>query len=340
MKNPYKRLSFEERVKIETLLKEHFSPTQIAKKLDRTTSCITREINKYPKNKYDAYFATANAAGLASDKHYLKSKINQNPILKKYVYQCIQRKWSPELISQILKKKYPNDKSIWVSHETIYLHIYRDAPKYIKEMLIQNLPQSRTYRGNHNRGTNRKATIKDQVRIDKRPNELNDRIIPGHWEGDLVLGKNRESAIGTLVERTTRTLIIVPLKAKDSLSVRLAFQKAYKNIPKFLKKTLTYDNGTEMAQHLTFTLNTKIPVFFANPYSPWERGTNENTNGLIRKYFPKGTDFNLITNKELKYVQNQLNERPRKILEYETPNNAFENCIKNNKINKNQLSKA
>ena len=340
MKNPYKRLSFEERVKIELLLKEHFSTSQIAKKLGRDKGTISREINKYPKNEYDAYYATANTAGLASGKHYLKSKINLNPILKKYVYQCIQRKWSPELISQILKKKHPNEKSMWLSHETIYLHIYRDAPKYIKEMLIQNLPQSRTYRGNHNRGTNRKATIKDQVRIDKRPTEANDRIVPGHWEGDLVLGKNRESAIGTLVERTTRTLIIVPLKAKDSLSVRLAFEKAYKNIPRFLKKSLTYDNGTEMAQHLTFTLNTKIPVFFANPYSPWERGTNENTNGLIRKYFPKGTDFNLITNKELKYVQNELNERPRKMLGYETPNNAFENCIKNKKINTNQLSTA
>ena len=340
MKKPYKRLSFEERVKIKLLLNEHFSSTQIAEKLGRDKSTITREINKYPKGKYDAHIATANAVGLASDKHYLKSKINLNPILKKYVYQCIQRKWSPELICQILKKKNPNDQSMWLSHETIYLHIYRDAPKYIKELLIQNLPQSRTYRGNHNRGTNRKATIKDQVRIDKRPTEVNDRIVPGHWEGDLVLGKNQESAIGTLVERTTRTLIIVPLKAKDSLSVRLAFQKAYKNIPKFLKKSLTYDNGTEMAQHLTFTLNTKIPVFFANPYSPWERGTNENTNGLIRKYFPKGTDFSLLMNKDLKYVQNELNERPRKMLGYETPKNVFEQCKKNKKINKNQFSTA
>jgi IS30 family transposase len=340
MKKPYKRLSFEERVKIELLLKEHFSPSQIAEKLGRTNSTITREINKYPKFKYDAHFANSNAAGLASDKHYRKSKINLNKILKKYIYKNILRRWSPELISQTLKIDYPNDQSMWVSHESIYLHIYNSAPKYIKEILIEKLHQSRTYRGNHNRGTNRKPTIKDQVRIDKRPIEVNDRIIPGHWEGDLVLGKNRESAIGTLVERTTRTLIIVPLKAKDSLSVRLAFEKAYKNIPKHMKKSLTYDNGTEMAQHLTFTENTKIPVFFANPYSPWERGTNENTNGLIRKYFPKGTDFNLIMDKELKYVQNELNERPRKVLKYKTPKNTFEQCVKNKKINKYQLSTA
>lgn len=340
MKKPYKRLSYEERVKIELLINEHFSPTQIAEKLGRNKSTITREINKYSKIKYDANFATADAAGLASEKHYLKSKININPILKKYVYRNIQRKWSPELISQTLKIDYPNDTKMWISHESIYLHVYRDAPKFIKEILIENLPQSRSYRGNHNRGTNRKYTIKDQVRIDKRPVEVNDRIIPGHWEGDLVLGKNRESAIGTLVERTTRALIIVPLKAKDSLSVRLAFEKAFRNIPKSMKKTLTYDNGTEMAQHLTFTKNTKMPVFFADPYSPWQRGTNENTNGLIRKYFPKGTDFSLLMNKELKYVQNELNERPRKVLKYKTPKNVFEQWIKNKKINKNQFSTA
>ena len=337
MKKPYKRLSFEERVKIEFLLKEHFSTSQIAEKLGRTKSTISREINKYPKINYDAYYATASAAGLASDKRYHKSKINLDINLKQYVYQSIQRRWSPELICQTLKIEYPNDQSMWLSHESIYLHIYSCAPKYIKEMLIEKLPQSRTYRGNHNRGTNRKSTIKDQVRIDKRPIEANDRVVPGHWEGDLILGKNRDSAIGTLVERTTRMLIIVYLKAKDSLSVRLAFENAFKNIPRCMKKSLTYDNGTEMAQHIIFTENTKIPVFFANPYSPWERGTNENTNGLIRKYFPKGTDFNLITNKELKYVQDQLNERPRKTLQYKTPNKAFEECIKNIKINKNQL---
>ena len=340
MKKPYKRLTFEERVKIELLLKEHFSHSQIAEKIGRTKSTISREINKYNQSEYSAFYATACATGLASEKRFRKSKINLNINLKQYIYKNIQRRWSPDLISKTLKIDYPNDQSMWLSHESIYLHIYNCAPKYIREILIEKLPQSRIYRGNQNRGTNRKSTIKDQVRIDKRPIEVNDRIIPGHWEGDLVLGKNRESAIGTLVERTTRTVIIVPLKAKDSLSVRLAFEKAYKNIPKHMKKSLTYDNGTEMAQHLKFTENTKIPVFFANPYSPWERGTNENTNGLIRKYFPKGTDFSLIMNKELKYVQNELNERPRKILKYKTPKKEFEQCIKNKKINKNQLSTA
>ena len=159
--------------------------------------------------------------------------------------------------------------------------------------------------------------------------EVLDRVIPGHWEGDLVLGKNRESAIGTLNERTSRMVIIVPLKNRDSKSVRIAFEKAFKTIPKHMKKTLTYDNGTEMAQHKEFTKNTKIKVFFAHPYSPWERPTNENSNGLIRDYFPKGTDFNLVSKKRLKEVQNQLNERPRKVLDYRTPKEVFQHHVLN-----------
>ena len=147
--------------------------------------------------------------------------------------------------------------------------------------------------------------------------------MPGHWEGDLILGKNRESAIGTLVERTTRFLIMVPLKKKDATSVRKAFEKAFSNIPKHLKLSLTYDNGTEIAQHKLFTKNSKVKVYFAHPYSPWERPTNENTNGLIRDYFPKGTDFNLLSKKDILEVQNKLNERPRQTLEYESPLNTI-----------------
>jgi IS30 family transposase len=142
-----------------------------------------------------------------------------------------------------------------------------------------------------------------------------------------VMGKESESAIGTLVERTTRTIIIVPLKKKDATSVRKAFEKEFQSIPRQMKKTLTYDNGSEMAQHKLFTKNTKIQVYFTHPYSPWERPTNENSNGLIRDYFPKGTDFNTITKKRLKEVQNQLNERPRKVLNLQTPKEVFDSLI-------------
>ena len=154
---------------------------------------------------------------------------------------------------------------------------------------------------------------------------MGNRIEPGHWEGDLILGKEGKSAIGTLVERSSRVLILVHLKGKDSLTVRKAFERAFKHVPRHMKKSMTYDNGTEMAQHALFTKNTKTDVYFADPYSPWQRGTNENTNGLLRSFFPKGTDLSLITKKQLKQVEIKLNQRPRRILNYETPANIFLN---------------
>ena len=194
-------------------------------------------------------------------------------------------------------------------------------------MLISELRQKRKNRGNTRRGTDKRTTIKDPIRIDERPEEVIGREIPGHWEGDLILGKNRESAIGTLVERSTRNTILVHLKARDAKTVRKAFEKEFKQLPKLMKKSLTYDNGTEMAQHKLFTKNTKVQVYFTHPYSPWERPTNENTNGLLRDYFPKGTDLSSVTKKRLKQVQNELNERPRKVLDYHTPNEVFDKMI-------------
>jgi IS30 family transposase len=148
-----------------------------------------------------------------------------------------------------------------------------------------------------------------------------------HWEGDLILGKDRASAIGTLVERTTRAVILVHLKARDSKTVRLAFEKKFKALPDLMKNSMTYDNGVEMAQHKLFTKNTKVQVYFTHPYSPWERPTNENTNGLLRQYFPKGTDLSLISKDRLQFVQDELNERPRKTLDYRSPAEVFNEMI-------------
>ena len=214
-----------------------------------------------------------------------------------------------------------------ISHEAIYLYIYLHSKKELKNLLISELRQKRKYRGNVRRGTDKRTTIKDPVRIDERPEEVKARLIPGHWEGGLIMGKDRSGAIGTLVERTTRTIIIVPLKAKDATTVRKAFEKEFQSVPKQMKKTLTYDNGTEMAQHKLFTKNTKIQVYFTHPYSPWERPTNENSNGLVRDYFPAGTDFSTIPKARLKEVQNQLNERPGHVLGYKTPKEVFEEMI-------------
>ena len=169
----------------------------------------------------------------------------------------------------------------------------------------------------------RRSGITDIISISERPEETEGRTVPGHWEGDLIIGKGHLSALGTLVERTTRLTLLVPLKKKDAMSVRKAFASAFKRIPKKMAKSLTYDRGSEMAEHKLFTKETKIQVYFADPYSPWQRGTNENTNGLIRQYFPKKTDFNEVTLAAIKKAEERLNSRPRKALGYYTPSEKF-----------------
>jgi IS30 family transposase len=332
MKTPYKRLNRDHRIEIEKQLALGKNNLEIARLLSVHPSTISRELKRVEKGHYSNLKAEANYVHNLLDRRLGKSKIESNPKLKNFVYSHLELHWSPQQISITLKQFYPFDPTMQISHESIYFHIYIQPKKEVEKLLISKLRQKRSYRGNTRRGADKRTTIKDPIRIDERPAEVLTREIPGHWEGDLILGKNRESAIGTLVERTTRFLIIVPLKKKDATSVRKAFEKAFSNIPKHLKLSLTYDNGTEMAQHKLFTKNTKVKVYFAHPYSPWERPTNENTNGLIRDYYPKGTDFNLIAKKDLNEVQNQLNERPRKTLEYESPLNTISRLYIQKKI--------
>lgn len=178
----------------------------------------------------------------------------------------------------------------------------------------------------------RRQRIQDIISISVRPKKVKDRIVPGHWEGDLIVGKNHKSAMGTLVERTTRLTLRVPLVAKDAFAVRVAFAKAFSKILKQFRKTLTYDGGSEMSEHKLFTKETKIQVYFANPYSPWQRGTNENTNGLIRQYFPKGTDFHNVSLSAIKKAEERLNSRPRKTLGFYTPSEKFYELLTGRKI--------
>lgn len=327
MAKRYDRLSFDERIEIEKLLSHKKSYTDIALVLKRSKSTISREVNKQGRDKYKAMEAERLAVGSVSNRRSGKNKIKQNPALENYVLEKLLLRWSPWQIHKSLQRSFPENKTMQISHEAIYLYIYLHSKKELKNLLISELRQKRKYRGNVRRGADKRTTIKDPVRIDERPEEVKGREIPGHWEGDLMMGKDRQSAIGTLVERTTRTIIIVPLKARDASTVRKAFEKEFKTIPSQMKKTLTYDNGTEMAQHKLFTKNTKIQVYFTHPYSPWERPTNENSNGLVRDYFPAGTDFNLVSKARLKEVQHQLNERPRHVLDYRTPKEVFEERI-------------
>lgn len=327
METGYNRIDLSQRIIIEKLLALGKTQEQIGLEIGFSKSAVCRDIQLCEKNNYSAIEATRKSVGNTSNRRSGKSKITSQKALGKIVLKKLDLRWSPEQIHLHLKNKYPTNKLMQISMESIYFYIYIHAKPELKKELINQLRQKRAYRGNVRRGADKRTTIKDPIRIDERPAEVKGREIPGHWEGDLIMGKDHASAIGTLNERSSRTVVLVHLKAKDATSVRVAFEKEFRSIPRQMKKSLTYDNGSEMAQHKLFTKNTKIDVYFAHPYSPWERPTNENSNGLIRDYFPKGTDFNTISKKRLKEVQNQLNERPRKVLNMCTPKEVFEQYV-------------
>jgi transposase, IS30 family len=317
----YKRLSLKERVIIETLLDEKKSKSFIAKKLKRSRSTLTREINKWVRNpgeRYDADLANWYAKDDYLNKRNL-DKIGTYGRLKFYVYKSLLKGWSPEQISGRIKLDYPNDPVMSISHEAIYKHIYSHRQARLNRKLIALLPYHKTRRRTLKGSQKRRIRIKDQVSIDERPKQVETRKEIGHWEGDLMIGVRQSSAIGTLVERKARYTYIVKLQNRKSSTVRKGFVRELNKLDDMFKKTLTYDNGIEMAQHKLFTKQTGIQVYFAHPYSSWERGTNENTNGLIRRYFSKGTNFNEVTERQLKEVEYNLNNRPRKVLGFKTP---------------------
>lgn len=310
-----------ERVQIQTLLNEKRTKSYIAKALDRSRSTITREVNKWVQNtedKYDADLAHWNAKDDYLNKRNL-DKISTYSLLRFFVYKGLLSNWTPEQISGRLKELYPNDPIMSISHEAIYRHIYTRPQASLNKKLIKLLVRKKTRRrpSKKRRGTGSK--IINQVSIDHRPGHIELRQEIGHWEGDLVIGKDHKSAIGTIVERKTRFTLILKLNSKKADEIAEVFSKMLNKLNHIYKKSMTYDNGIEMARHEKITKNTGMKIYFAHPYSSWERGTNENTNGLIRRYFPKGTDFNEINENQLRIVQEKLNNRPRKIIGYKTP---------------------
>ncbi len=230
-----------------------------------------------------------------------------------------------------MREEYPRDTHMRLSHEAIYQSSYVLPRGELKQTLIKGLRQERKYRREqHGRKGNPEETrgkIAGMLSIEERPVAVADRTIPGHWEGDLILGKHKRTALGTLVERTTRQTILVPLKAKDAASVRKAYARELGLLPKQMTKTLTYDQGKEMSQHRQFTIATGSQVYFAHPGSPWERGTNENTNGLIRQYFPKGTDLSQVSVREIKRVEREPKRSPRKVLDWKKPDEVFNQLV-------------
>jgi transposase, IS30 family len=333
MKELHKRLSYKERIIIETLLKESKSKNYIAIKLKRNRATITREVNLWVIKPTDIYKADiAHWYALEANKYkHSSDKINDNPRLKIHIYRNLIIGTSPELIAGRLKILYPNDPIMSISHESIYKHIYRHRQSTLGRKLIKLLPYHHHKRRTNRKYGNKRQRIKDQTSIEQRPGHIELRLEVGHWEGDLMIGIGQKSAIGTIVERKTRFTFIVKLENRKSQTVTYQFAKILNSLPQFIRKTMTYDNGMEMANHKWLTDNTGMDIFFAHPYSSWERGTNENTNGLIRRFLPKGTDFNKVTEQQLKAIENNLNNRPKKVLGYRTPNELMMQEINNHK---------
>lgn len=327
----YRRLGDTEREEISRGLASGIRISAIARQLNRPPSTISREVSRNSgKSGYRAFSAGRRSRSSASSRRYGKRRLSSDDRLNAYVLAKLKKRWSPEEIVRRLKEEYPSDMAMRISHEAIYQHIYVLPRGALRSTLIQALRQERRYRrkkGVRPDSEEMRGKIADMLSIEERPKEVADRTIPGHWEGDLIMGRYKRTALGTLVERTTRKTILVPLKAKDAESVRHAYARELRALPQNLAKTLTYDQGKEMSQHIRFTIDTGIQVYFAHPGSPWERGTNENTNGLIRQYFPKGTDFSKVSVRTIKRVERELNDRPRKVLSYQKPDEVFNQLV-------------
>lgn len=328
----YIRLTLRDREEISRGMWVNEKFSSIAQRIGRPTSAVSREVKRNVRYRW---WYRADKAQNRADKAKSRGrpkKIDTNDRLQEYVYEKLRIEWSPEEIAKRIVLEYPQDRTMRISHETIYQHIYCLPRGELKKELAKALRQERKLRQPRKWAHARRQRIQDLISISERPKEAEGRIVPGHWEGDLLIGKKQESALGSLVERTTRLTLLAPITAKNALAVRTAFALAFKRIPKEFKKTLTYDRGSEMAQHKLFSEETKIKVFFADPSSPWQRGTNENTNGLIRQYFPKGTDFREVPVAIIREAERRLNTRPRKMLKFYTPAEKFYELLTGQKI--------
>ncbi len=303
------------------------SMRSIASSLGRAPSTVSREIRRNGgRRRYRANQAEQAAWDRA---HRPKTcKLAQNPALARIVAQKLRLQWAPEQIAGWLKYMYPDDENMQVSHETIYKSLFIQARGALKKELLQHLRKTRAMRRSrhHTQKTADHGRIIDAVSIRERPAEADDRAVPGHWEGDLVFGSNN-SQIATLVERHTRYVMLARVKSKDTKTVINALIKQANKLPRELYKSLTWDRGKEMAVHKRFSLDTDIKVYFCDPQSPWQRGSNENTNGLLRQYFPKGMDLSNVHQNRLNAVARRLNERPRETLHFETPAERFNQCV-------------
>ncbi|MFD4716591.1 IS30 family transposase [Streptomyces sp. NPDC058430] len=325
---PGRYLTQADRLHIADRLRENATVQAIATELGRSPSTISREIrrNGIPLRKDASRWAyrphAAQARAEARRPRPKPGKISQNPRLRNYIQDRLTRRWSPEQIAAQLPRDFPEDLEMRVTHETIYQALYVQGRGELHRELARALRTGRARRRPHRHTARRQPRFATpMVMISERPAEAADRAIPGHWEGDLIVGPGHRSAIGTLVERATRFLMLVhlPEGGQKAEHFHQVLADTIQTLPSHLKRSLTWDQGTEMAGHGAFTLATEMPVYFCDPASPWQRGSNENTNGLLRQYFPKGTDLSAHGPDHLAAVAAELNNRPRKTLDWETP---------------------
>ena len=320
-------LTMSDRETISRGLATNQSMRAIAGELGRCVSTVSREISRNGGASH--YRATQAELAAWTRAHRPKPcKLSLHEVLKGNVAKKLKLNWSPEQVAGWLKREYPGDENNQVSHETIYRSLYIQARGVLKKELQTHLRARRSIRRSRQASLKRdgRGGIKDAVSISERPASVEDRAIPGHWEGDLI-GGSKNSYIATLVERHSRYVLLVKVKNKDTESVISALIKQTQHLPRELYKSLTWDRGKELSDHKRLKLATDVDIYFCDPRSPWQRGSNENTNRLLRQYLPRGTDLSLFSQARLNTIARQLNERPRKTLHFETPAERFNACV-------------
>ena len=345
-RSSHPRLSLEEREEIAALVQREVSKREIARHLGRAPSTITRELDRNCSRRYRTRAQLAGRAGpvrtrlhpyrASRAQHRAEQrarrpkplKLDTHPQLRARVEAKLKRKLSPEQISQELREEFPQSPEMWVSDETIYKAIFVQGKGLLKQEVARNLRTGRAVRRPHRTTGERRGRRTGILNVSERPAEVEDRAVPGHWEGDLILGAKGKSAIGTLVERQTRFVMLIPLPHGHSADqLEEAMLATIRKLPQAIWKSLTWDQGAEMANHARITLASDLSIYFCDPSSPWQRGTNENTNGLLRQYFPKGTDLSVHSAEYLDFVADEMNSRPRKTLGWKRPRQAMQELI-------------
>ena len=328
LEEPTVRLSFEERCRIEAMLEAGLTQAAIARKLGRHRSTISREVDRNRTVRSGADYGAGNAQAKADARarRPKPAKLSTNLRLRREVQDRLRDDHSPEQIAQRLREDFPDDPEMWVSHETIYQSLYVQSRGALKRELAKHLRTGRALRKPHRQPDQRRERFAGMVMISERPPEVEDRAVPGHWEGDLILGSTESgSAVGTLVERATRFVMLLHLPGGHGADiVQEAMVAKMATLPEQLRLSLTWDQGLEMANHVQIAEATGLQIYFCDPHSPWQRGSNENTNGLLRQYLPKGKDLSFYGPGLLDQIAAQLNGRPRKTLNWRTPAEALD----------------